>query len=77
LPVLELLRGHFGIQDADDPATCREKVRSTLTTLDPALDETLPYLYGLLGIVGGPDPIARWLRKSSANGRSTRSSASS
>ena len=59
LPVLELLRGYFGIQDADDPATRREKVRATLAALDPALSEVLPYLLGLLGIQEGPDPLAQ------------------
>ena len=58
LPVLELLRGYFGIQDADDPATRREKVRATLAVLDPALSEVLPYLLGLFGIQEGPDPLA-------------------
>ena len=59
LPVLELLRGYFGIQDADDPATRREKVRATLAALDPALSQVLPYLLGLLGIQEGPDPLAQ------------------
>ena len=59
LPVLELLRGYFGIQDADDPATRREKVRATLAALDPALSEVLPYLLGLLGMQEGPDPLAQ------------------
>jgi class 3 adenylate cyclase/predicted ATPase len=59
LPVLELLRGYFGLQDADDPATRREKVRATLAALDPALSEVLPYLLGLLGIQEGPDPLAQ------------------
>jgi class 3 adenylate cyclase/predicted ATPase len=59
LPVLELLRDFFGIQDADDAATRRAKVRTTLTALDPSLDDTLPYLFGLLGIVEGPDPLAQ------------------
>jgi predicted ATPase len=59
LPVLELLRGYFGIQDADGPAIRREKVSAALTTLDPALDDTLPYLFGLLSIVEGPDPLAQ------------------
>ena len=59
LPVLELLRGYFGIQDADDPATRREKVRAALAALDPALSEVLPYLLGLLGIQEGPDPLAQ------------------
>src|SRR5438105_2085298 len=35
LPVLELLRDYFGIQDADDPATRRERVRAGLAGLDP------------------------------------------
>ena len=59
LPVLELLRGYFGIQDADDPATRREKVRGALAVLAPALSEVLPYLLGLLGIQEGPDPLAQ------------------
>jgi len=59
LPVLELLRGYFGIKDADDPTTRREKVRTTLAALDPTLSETLPYLFGPLGIQDGPDPIAQ------------------
>jgi class 3 adenylate cyclase len=59
LPVLELLRRYFGIQDADDTATRRDKVRTALIALDAALGDTLPYLYGLLGIVEGADPIAQ------------------
>src|SRR5229473_1826602 len=59
LPVLELLRGYFGIQDADDPATRREKVRGALAALDPALSEVLPYLLGLLGMQEGADPLAQ------------------
>src|SRR4029077_984615 len=43
LPVLELLRDYFGIADAVDAASRREKVRTVITALDPALDDTLPY----------------------------------
>ena len=57
LPVLELLRGYFCIQDADEPPTRREKVRTS--ALDPALSDTLPYLLGLLGIQDAPDPLAQ------------------
>jgi hypothetical protein len=39
LPVLELLRRYFGLGDADDPATRRDKVRTALTALDAALDD--------------------------------------
>ena len=59
LPVLELLRDYFGIADADDAATRREKVRAALDVLDLALQDTLPYLFGLLGIVEGPDQLAQ------------------
>ena len=59
LPVLELLREYFGFADADDAAARREKVRRTLNALDPALQDTLPYLFGLVGIVDGADPLAR------------------
>jgi class 3 adenylate cyclase/predicted ATPase len=59
LPVLELLRGYFGIQDADDPVSRREKVRAGLKSLDPALSDALPYLWGLLGIQESPDPLAQ------------------
>jgi class 3 adenylate cyclase len=59
LPVLELLRNYFGIQDTDDAASRRAKVRTALTGLDPALDDTLPYLFGLLGIVEAVDPLAQ------------------
>ena len=59
LPVLELLRGYFGIQDVDDSDTRREKVRAALDGLNPALQDTLPYLFALLGIVDGPDPLAQ------------------
>jgi predicted ATPase len=59
LPVLELLRGYFGLQEADAPATRREKVRAALAALDPALSETLPYLFALIGIPGTPDSLAQ------------------
>jgi len=49
LPVLELLRGYFGIHDVDDATSRRERVRAALGQLDPALQDVLPYLFGLLG----------------------------
>jgi class 3 adenylate cyclase/tetratricopeptide (TPR) repeat protein len=59
LPVLELLRSYFVIQDVDDPAARREKVRAALTALDPAFSDLLPYLWGLLGVQEGPDALAQ------------------
>jgi len=54
LPVLELLHGYFGITESDDAASRRDKIRAALSALDAALEDTLPYLFGLLGIVDGP-----------------------
>jgi predicted ATPase len=59
LPVLELLRGYFGVVDADDVASRREKVRAVLGALDAAFEGALPYLFGLLGIQDTPDPLAQ------------------
>ena len=59
LPVIELLRSYFAIQDQDDQPARREKIRIKLETLDPALGDTSLYLFGLLGIVEGPDPLAQ------------------
>jgi predicted ATPase/class 3 adenylate cyclase len=57
LPVLELLRTYFKIVHTDDASSRREKIRTALTALDPSLDDALPYMFGLLGIVEGPDPL--------------------
>jgi class 3 adenylate cyclase len=59
LPVLELPHAYFDITETDDAASRRDKVRAALTALDPALEGTLPYLFGPLGIVDGPDPHAQ------------------
>jgi class 3 adenylate cyclase/tetratricopeptide (TPR) repeat protein len=59
LPVLALLHDYFGIQEANAPATRREKLRAVLAALDPALSDTQPYLFALLAIAESPDPIAQ------------------
>jgi class 3 adenylate cyclase len=59
LPVLALLHDYFGIKEADNPATRRKKLRTTLAALDPALADTQPYLFALLAIAESPDPIAQ------------------
>src|ERR1700730_15147237 len=57
LPVIDLLHGYFKITGEDDPRTRREKVNGRIVTLDPALEDTRPYLFGLLGLVVGDDPL--------------------
>jgi class 3 adenylate cyclase/tetratricopeptide (TPR) repeat protein len=57
MPVIDLLYQYFDIKAADDPRQRREKVIGQLQTLDPSLEDVLPYLFGLLGIVEGTDPL--------------------
>jgi tetratricopeptide (TPR) repeat protein len=59
LPVIELLRSYFGIQEHDGQPARREKIRVKLEALDPGLGETALYLFGLLGIVEEPDALAQ------------------
>ena len=59
LPVLDLLHVYFKIAGGDDERTRREKVAGKITILDRSLEDTLPYLFGLLGIVEGEDPLAQ------------------
>ena len=59
LPVLDLLHGYFKIAGEDDQRTRREKLTGRILALDRAMEDTLPYLFGLLGIVDGQDPLAQ------------------
>jgi predicted ATPase/class 3 adenylate cyclase len=59
LPVLDLLQGYFKIAGEDDPRARRAKVTGNVLTLDRSLEDTLPYLFSLLGIVEGDDPLAQ------------------
>ena len=58
-PVIDLLHGYFKITGDDEPRTRREKVAGRIAILDRALEDTLPYLFALLGIVEGDDPLAQ------------------
>jgi class 3 adenylate cyclase/tetratricopeptide (TPR) repeat protein len=59
LPVIDLLHGYFKITKSDDTRTRREKVNGKVLTLDRSLEETIPYLFGVLGIVEREDPIGQ------------------
>jgi class 3 adenylate cyclase/predicted ATPase len=59
LPVIDLLRTYFDIFVGDDERKRREKVNGKVLTLDRALEDTIPYLFSLLGIVEGDDPLAQ------------------
>jgi class 3 adenylate cyclase/tetratricopeptide (TPR) repeat protein len=50
LPVIDLLRTYFRLEDQDDARTIREKVTTRLLALDRALEPTLPPLLALLDL---------------------------
>jgi predicted ATPase len=50
LPVLDLLKAYFQIEDRDDGRRMREKLTGRLLTLDPALGPTLPAFLTLLEV---------------------------
>jgi class 3 adenylate cyclase/tetratricopeptide (TPR) repeat protein len=57
LPVIDLLKSYFKIQDRDDLRAVREKVTGKLLTLDRALEPTVPALLALLDV---PDDDPAW-----------------
>jgi class 3 adenylate cyclase/ribosomal protein L40E len=59
LPVIELLWNYFKINSEDDARTRREKVTGRVLALERTLEDALPYLFSLLGIVDGDDPLAQ------------------
>jgi predicted ATPase len=59
LPVIDLLHGYFEITSEDDGRKRREKVTGRVLALDRSLEDTLPFLFALLGIGDGNDPLAQ------------------
>jgi len=57
LPVIELLKSYFDIRAGDDERKRREKVIGKVLGLDRNLEDTLPYLFALLGIEEQPSPL--------------------
>src|SRR5712664_3841730 len=57
LPVIELLKNYFQIQAQDDERSRRQKVIGKVLELDRTLEDTLPYLYALLGVEEQPSPL--------------------
>jgi class 3 adenylate cyclase/predicted ATPase len=50
LPVIELLKQYFQITPQDDELQRQEKITGKVLTLDRSLEDTLPYVFALLGI---------------------------
>jgi class 3 adenylate cyclase/tetratricopeptide (TPR) repeat protein len=59
LPVIDLLRNYFRIANEDDERIRREKITGRVVALDRSLEDTLPYLFSVLCIVEGEDPLAQ------------------
>ena len=57
--MIDLLRNYFDILATDDERKRREKVAGRIAILDRSLEDALPYLFSLLGIVEGEDPLAQ------------------
>jgi class 3 adenylate cyclase/tetratricopeptide (TPR) repeat protein len=50
LPMIDLLKGYFKVQDQDDAREIREKITAMLMALDRSLAPALPALLGLLDV---------------------------
>ncbi|MBI3301053.1 MAG: AAA family ATPase, partial [Deltaproteobacteria bacterium] len=50
LPLIDLLKNYFQLTPQDDERRRREKVGGRVLMLDRSLEDTLPYLFALLGI---------------------------
>jgi class 3 adenylate cyclase/tetratricopeptide (TPR) repeat protein len=59
LPVIELLRDYFNIAGEDDERRRREKIAGKLLMLERSLEDTLPYVFTLMGIQEGTDFFAQ------------------
>ncbi|HJU11739.1 MAG TPA: adenylate/guanylate cyclase domain-containing protein, partial [Candidatus Binataceae bacterium] len=59
LPIIDLLRGYFRIESQDDSRQRREKIAGKITVLDRALEDTLSYLYALLGTADDNNALAQ------------------
>jgi class 3 adenylate cyclase len=57
-PLIDLLYSYFEISSEDDARKRREKINGKVLTLDRSLEDTLQYLYGLLGIGDEDNQIA-------------------
>ncbi len=57
LPVIDLLKGYFAIEDRDGPRAVQEKLTGKLLTLDRALEASLP---ALLSLVDVPTDDPQW-----------------
>ncbi len=58
LPLIEMLKNYFDITPDDDERKRREKIGGKVLMLDRTLEDTLPYLFSLLGVSEQRDTLA-------------------
>ena len=57
LPLVDLLKNYFQLTAQDDERKRRERITGKVLTLDRSLEDTLPYLFYLLGIAEPESPL--------------------
>jgi predicted ATPase len=57
VPILEILRTIFHIEEGDNPLQIQAKLRHGVEQLDPGLESTLPFLDSVLGLPGADDAV--------------------
>jgi predicted ATPase/class 3 adenylate cyclase len=57
LPLIDLLKNYFQLAPHDDERKRREKLTGKILSLDRSLEDTLPYLFYLLGIAEPSSPL--------------------
>jgi len=57
LPLIDLLKNYFQLTTQDEDRRRREKITGKVLTLDRGLEDTLPYLFFLLGIAEQTSPL--------------------
>jgi class 3 adenylate cyclase len=59
LPILQVFRGYYGIQEGDDDRTIREKIAGRMLLLDEDFRDELPVLFEFFGAPDPERPLAR------------------
>jgi class 3 adenylate cyclase/tetratricopeptide (TPR) repeat protein len=57
LPILEMLRTNFQIEEDDNPLQIHEKLRQGIRRVNPALDGILPFLGDVFGLPGATEAV--------------------
>jgi class 3 adenylate cyclase/tetratricopeptide (TPR) repeat protein len=58
LPILQLFRGYFGIEEQDSDRVAREKIAGRLLLIDEGLRDALPLVFELMAVPDPERPVA-------------------